>query len=91
MKKGAEVPNKTTVCSRIIAVHAMKETSDAITFSKMVSDKLLVNDKIRDNLIGIAHDNAPTLCRVDNRMFAILNRETDDSSLICWILAIAST
>ena len=55
----------------------LEDSSEAIVFHQIVLEKLFINNKIKDNLLGVAHDNAPTLCGVRKGLVSLLRQDME--------------
>ena len=53
--------NETITTNKILSVHKLEESSDAETMHKIIKQKLLDQENISKNLVGIVHDNASSL------------------------------
>ena len=66
---------RTSIYNKIVAIHEMEDTSNAQTFYNIVNEKLFINEAIKNNFIGIAHDHASTFEGVHKGLITLLRRE----------------
>jgi len=67
---------KTNIDSQIIGLKYQGESSDALTYYNIIKEKLFdLDERIKSNFIGIAHDHANVLSGDKEGLIGILNRE----------------
>ena len=60
------------VTNKFIGLSSLKESSNAETMLRIVEDKILINQEIHNNLIGLTHDNLETLASNANGLVGLL-------------------
>ena len=71
--------SKTQICNRIIGIEYLNETSDAPTLCNIMEEKLFsLSDRIKENFIGITHDDASVLSGSNGGLVALLKRDLVD-------------
>jgi len=67
----------TKIQNKIVGIQSFKESSKSLDMLEIIKEKLLVNEDLRNNLKGIAHDHASVLTGEKNRLIVQLNNEKD--------------
>jgi len=71
--------NVTTKCleNKLLGIATMGESSNAKTLLALVENKVLLNDTIKMNFIGITHDNASSFTGSENGLITLLRDKLD--------------
>ena len=65
--------------NRIIAISALKDSSRGEALFEIVNEKIFMNNEIiKENLIGLTHDNANSLSGEDNGLIGLIRKEREN-------------
>jgi len=74
-KEGSEI----RVMNKLIGLSHLKESSDVKVMQTILTEKILINDVIKGNLVGLSNDNASTLYGEDNGLVGLLKKSIPQS------------
>ena len=62
--------------NKFIGLACLKDSSNAETMLRIVEDKILINEEIQKNLVGLTHDNLETLASEANGLVELLRENS---------------
>jgi len=70
-----EIDGNNVVSNRIFSVNKLGESSDSKTLHNIVKEKLITDEQIKNNMVGICHDNAATLIGANKGLVTRMQKE----------------
>src|SRR5690606_5881973 len=69
--------NITSIKNKIIALSDLEDRSDGQTLKEIVENRLFSNQKIKNNMIGLAHDNGSSLVGEHIVLVSLLKKDNN--------------
>ena len=66
------------IMNKVIRLTTLKESSNAKTMNDIVKNKFFISDQIKENLIGLTHDNASALSSEENGLAGMVKKNSSN-------------